>query len=422
MISLAIKGPKLKFWEFFALFTLYFSHISYFNPALYQISLWILAPISFLLCFLYTNSIANDKYLRIVFILFCWCSFTAPLALDFNIASAEIRRIWGVFIYCYIMAAISKNEKTALWGFGAYIILLINCFIYAHNNILETMVASNSRLNDEALNANFFGYQFVSVTFTIFLYGEKLKGNIGFFFRILFFVLIPLSFYIAILTASRQILLLQIPYFAYLIYKRYLIGKGNVLYFIIIIAAVIFAYFKWGEDYYENSYLKTRAETNIGEDSRSRLLKIAVKTGMEHPFWGVGPGCFRFSNLEENPEKGFSHCSYTELFANNGLIAIGLYLYLLFLFLLNSYRATKHKIKGAYMFLIYGIIYFVDNFLYVFYLDPTLLSFFIGVASYSKGYFNSTKILLHEKNNVSFWHSSGGNQNGATCKGVPKTF
>ena len=391
MMRLSINRHGLSFWEYFALFTLYFSHISYFIPILYQISLWVLAPISFLLCFIKNRSLEDNQYLRIIFILFCWCSFTALFAIDLSMAFAELRRIWGVFIYCYIMAAVSKKEKTALWSFGAYIVLLLNCIIYAQTHILETMVADNSRLNNEALNANFFGYQLISVTFAVYLYGEKFKGRIGLFFRIFFFVLIPLSFYLAILTASRQILLLQVPYFAYLIYRRYLRGKGSVLYFMIIAFAVIFAYFKWGEDYYDNSYLKTRSETKIKDDDRIRLLKSALKIGIENPFVGVGPGCFKISDPINNQGKGFSHNSFVELFANSGIIAVALYLYVLYLFLRNSYRATKRKVKGAYMFLIYGLIYFIDNFLYVFYLDPTLLSFFIGVASYSGAYFKSNK-------------------------------
>lgn len=194
--------------------------------------------------------------------------------------------------------------------------------------------------------------------------------------------MIPLSFVIAILTASRQVLLVQIPIIAILLYIKYIKSASIKTKFGFIVAVCLIALVSMNTiiDTYDNSFLKQRSENGIQDDGRLKVLNEAIDVGCENVFIGVGPGNF----ILHSSQHIFSHCSYTEAFANTGIMGLILYLYLIGKFLKNQwqyYRATKEIVYLA--FLSFGIIYVFYNFFYVFYSDLWLMSFFLFVAHHS---------------------------------------
>lgn len=376
------KHKKVGLTEIVSLVSLYSCAIFNFEPSIYKIFLWVAIPISFILCFIKYNTISRNFYVRLILILFAWCSFTALTAQFPELAAKEIQTIIGVFLYCYITGSLCTNPRIANWVFGVYLVLLINCSIYAYNHLYEMVISSSGkRLSDENLNANMFGYLLVSVTFIIFYWGCISRGFYRKLTHILFFVLIPASFIIATLTASRQILILEVPMISIYLYYRY--GKLNpksVFMGVIIIVAIGYVGVKYGADYYAKSELAARSEVKAEDDPRAVLVKDAIKLGCEHPLMGAGPGNFK----KFTPEGCFSHNSYLELFANSGIIASLIYIVMVLSFILSMKRKLKDNNADKLLlkvFIVYGIFYAIDNVFYVFYLNVGLLSFYVSVVT-----------------------------------------
>ena len=188
-----------------------------------------------------------------------------------------------------------------------------------------------------------------------------------------------MSFIIALLTASRQVLLVQVPLIAFLLYVRYLREASFKVRFAFIVGVVFCAVALSGvvAEMYDNSYLKVRSEKSVTEDGRFKVLQEAIDIGCENPIVGVGPGNF----ILHSTKRIFSHCSYTEVFANDGIIGLLIYLFLIGYFIRKQYLHFKRTKNADYLiFLIFGILFAFYNFLYVFYSDIWLMSFFIFVA------------------------------------------
>lgn len=371
-----------------------------FNYAsLQQITLWILLPCGFVLTWIERRSFAFNPYLKYLFILFGWCSFTYFFAEHKSEAFAEITKIWGVYIFCYILANLASKKDLVTSVFVAYIVLYILYIEYARTHIIE-MAASNvignsQRLGDQKLNSNIFGYFTFFITISIYYLGDRLSSTyVKRLLRIAFLLLIPLSFYISLLTASRQILIVEIPLFVILLSKRYITQTvGGYFKFILLCLISYLALLQFYETSYKNSLLSERSETNVADDSRMVLVREAIELGIKNPVFGVGPGNFKF----HANERVFSHNSYLELFSNSGIIAIILYSILILKLITEQYYAYKKtKSKYHFIFLIFAIFYAFDNIFYVFYLNPWLMGFFIFIASLSLEY-NDKNILLNSK-------------------------
>ena len=127
--------------------------------------------------------------------------------------------------------------------------------------------------------------------------------------------------------------------------------------------------------YYEGSLLAYRFQIgNIEDESRYDLLITAFKTGFQNPIFGVGPRNF----ILYSGSMSFSHCSYSELIANSGIIALILYisiLYYLFKKNIQLFRKGLNYRKFSiyiFMFLCFYVIY---NLFYVFYEVIFLMGF-----------------------------------------------
>lgn len=185
-------------------------------------------------------------------------------------------------------------------------------------------------------------------------------------------------------------LIIQIPLLALLTFIRYIEGTSlkRKLLFVLIAAVACVASIDPITKSYDNSYLKVRSETKAKDDVRALLLQDAIKVGCQHPIMGVGPGNY----VRYSFNRHFSHCTYTELFANTGVIGALIYVSLLLMFITSQWkRFWKYRDKTYLVFLVCGLIYLFDNFFYVFYVDLWLIGFFILLASHSETYFNYKK-------------------------------
>lgn len=355
--------------------------LTYFNGVVFNLLLWSFVPAGAIICFIVHRSLFVNSYLKYLFLLFLWSGFTHIFAIDPELSWTSMIRMLGVFGFCTILGHLSTYRNCFNWLNLIYIIFLLICLIYARTNILHDNIEldSDERLNSQNLNANFFAYLSFFACISVFYFGNCFENKYLTFINKIFFILfIPLSFYITILTASRQFLIILLPLIAVLLWRRYL--KRSAL--ITKIASIIIFCFAflycadYVEDVYNNSLLKERNE-KIEDDTRIFLIDKAIEVGFENPIVGVGPNNFlKFGNGQ------FSHNSFTELFANSGIIAVLIYIFILLYFLKNQILLyKKYKQSRFVLFLIFGIFYIIANNFYVYYTNIWLMGYFIMIAS-----------------------------------------
>jgi len=255
------------------------------------------------------------------------------------------------------------------------------------SGMMSNMDINNSRFDDDELNANTIAYATFYLTFALFMLGEISENRKT--YNLLFFFTIPLSFFISLVTASRQVLVIQIPLIFFLVAIRYMNVLNHAKIFVICLSLMVAIGFVVGDkvaNTYHNSLLAQRSKTDVKEDFRAKLLKDAFMVGMEHPITGVGPGnYYKFSY-----KKHFSHCTYTELFANHGIPGVSLWVLMLFVFIkkqITYYRKSKDKI--FLIFIAFGMIFCIDNVFYVFHNCIFLMPMFLIVGSHSEKYYHS---------------------------------
>lgn len=369
---------------------LYFAaFISLLSDALNVIALYMAIPLAFLLSFIKCERIAPNRYMTLLVLVYVWDCISSLWALYPAAAYVELKRVLGAFLLTYIMAVNGRERNMLKYLYVTFIILYIGAWIYAsQSGLIMAELDGKERLNDAKLNANTMAYYTFYVTFACFCLSSVVDSKFwSIIWKYLFLVMIPLSFYVALVTASRQVLLIQVPLISFLLFERYYrqAGKKTRMLFIGVSVLTILLVAQRLIDIYDNSYLATRAETDISEDSRSKLLLDAIKVGFDHFPFGVGAGNFKHYSYN----GGFSHCSYTELFANNGIVGFGLYVALLYRFIKlqwKRYRWTKDR--QIMVFLFFGLIFAFYQFFYVFYTDLWLIAFFVLVATHADLYFN----------------------------------
>lgn len=380
--------------EILCIILLYFAASVSLIDSLNPLALYGAIPLSFLISLSVGNSLKTNNYLKRLLVLILWGAVTYFSAVYVEEAKNQMKNLLGVFVLSMTIANLSSDKRCVPWLYGVFIILLIQALVYANSHIMiEGFDTATDRLNDEKLNANTVAYYTFFVTFAIyelgnsFLIKNRVIANI---FRLLFLAMYGVSFTVAILTGSRQVLIIQIPLLVLLTFIRYIEGASlkRKLLFVLIAAVACVASIDPITKSYDNSYLKVRSETKAKDDVRALLLQDAIKVGCQHPIMGVGPGNY----VRYSFNRHFSHCTYTELFANTGVIGALIYVSLLLMFITSQWkRFWKYRDKTYLVFLVCGLIYLFDNFFYVFYVDLWLIGFFILLASHSETYFNYKK-------------------------------
>lgn len=348
-----------------------------------KVSLYLLIPILFLYSVTKNPKlIINYKPIFYLLILYFWSLITIIMSVDMALSLRQIRQITGVFLLCYIIIRFCfVNPKYIYIFYLLYIIRFIYIFYYAQQHDL---FVPTERFNIDELNANEFGYFGFFSIISAFTIWQSVKNNLLKLFLFLFFVLcLALSVIACFYAASRAGMIMSILTAAFLVFIHYFypLSKktfyGSIL--LIIIAMTVVPIMTY---YYHGSILETRFQIESLEDeSRYGLMLLALEAGFKNPIFGVGPGNFI---LYSGVYAGFSHCSYTELLANNGLVALGLFISILYYFYNKNrklYSLGNNSRKNAMFF--YGFIFFycLYNFFYVFYLNLFMMGFlYLGLA------------------------------------------
>lgn len=256
---------------------------------------------------------------------------------------------------------------------------------YASNNIgFEIAYEVQDRLQDDVLNANMFAYFLFYATFACYLLSKK---YIKVPFIVEIFILIALagiSFSLSLMTASRQVLLLQLPFLFFL----YIIGrlKSNVkgIFLVIILGLIIIGLLPYFESYYFGSLLAERSSGSFTEDSRSLVLIDALKVGITHPILGVGPANFKLVSIYNI----YSHNNFVEIFASAGLPALILYICLVWYNLKTQWKRYKETSDIIFLyFFCFQVFFILDNFFYVQIASLWLMAFYFVSVGHSDSYY-----------------------------------
>lgn len=343
------------------------------------IGLWLIMPLIFVYYLITTSWICayRDNVLYALLLL---------LSLFSCFVSDNVLSCLGSFYYLLtgfvgfiIFEKTSENVNNIKWLFVVYILYYVGMWWYIINDlgIGEVNIATD-RLGTEGgqLNANDVAYMtfyFNAAFWMLYSLSPKVYKNriIG---AVLLILMIVVSFISAILFASRQILILELPFILGVFYIRFLRGNKGLKKIFVFVSGVTFLIMLYqyvGKDVFSNSLLFTRFE-GVEEDSRIFLLQKALDVGFHNPILGVGCGNFmNYANISV-----FSHCSYTELFANSGIFAAMIYI----TWIIHAIRIQirRYKITKNVIFLYFALIcliWFFANFFFVYYINIWLMGF-----------------------------------------------
>lgn len=382
---------KLQIYDWIIIFCLLFSGLaSMLSDEINRLALYGAIPLAFLLSFNKTRTFRINKYSNCLFLLFAWIAISYIWAQYKDYASAELHKVLGAFLVCFIMAVNARERRMLPWLYFTYIALYIGAWNYASSHMvidISMMDSEGDRLNDNKLNANTMAYYTFYATFIFFIMGEIIKMKaVKRISDFMFLAMIPLSFFVALTTASRQVLIIQLPLLSFLLYLRYFNQQSSSRKMLFIITTMVVAVFALSKavSLYESSYLATRASANLQDDSRFFLMKDAFQVALDNLPFGVGAGNY----IAYSYSKHISHISYLELFANQGFVGLIIYLCMLLIFVKQQYKRYRiRKDRMLLLFLLFGIFFIFDNIFYVFYTDIWLISFFILVATHSEIYY-----------------------------------
>lgn len=366
------------------------AYAHYQGESMNHFALYVITPCIVLLTLAQNFTFRVGRWFGSLIGLYIWVGLMAIIAFNRDVAAVEMHQILGCILFSFIIASLAQNPKHIPWLYTLYIILFACAIWYAQREILPYMTWGEGRVNDDTLNANTLAYYTFFYTFITFLLGEIVKltlwKNI---FHLAFFTSIPIVYWVAIATASRQVLLICAPLIAIMLIYRYLINKDTPKWqktlAIIAIIAVLSYILPHAIRIYQESQLSERNEMSVQDDERMILLREAIQVGCEHPLCGVGPGNFR---LFSSPRL-FSHNTYAELFANTGIIGALIYIIMVGAFCWISWKRWRQTHDATcFCFLLFGCFYAMYQFFYVWYVDNWLISFFILVCTHSDTYYN----------------------------------
>lgn len=353
------------------------------------VGLYVALPIAFVLSTLQNRGFRFNTYEKILYSLFLWDVIAYLWADDKELASREQHVLLGAFLISYVASIQARNIKHIPYLYIVWCLLYLSAWNYALHHILVFMTNATDRLNDEKLNANTLAYYTFYFSFIAFMLSEIWKNKLWRkIWTIIFWGMLPASFGVAILTASRQVLIVQLPLYTMLIYIRFIknVSVKRKLAFCFLVIFIFIAASGPISNTYNNSFLKQRSEKSLADDSRVTLIKNALTIGTANLPLGVGSN--NFLTLSDTGE--FAHNSYLEAYADMGIIGVALYIALMVIYTFRQWKRYRNSHDKMYfLFFTFGAIYILDSIFFVFYNAVWLISFFMLVAAHSESYYKS---------------------------------
>lgn len=363
------------------------SILRYFFPGVNSILLSVILPIIMVWLVIRDRNVLNNKFIRYYIVLLIWMLLTLFTSIDINNSLRVFVPILGGGVSSIVMYSLTRNNiNNAKWLFLSYVIFFVVTMYYLYTTgTLFDIDIQKSRLDtdEEGINANDLAYYLFYITIIVSLFSwDGIKGlKIKDYFFYFLLVIITLS--ISLITASRQVLVVVLPFIGISIFFRTVqkLSIKRIVWFIIPFAIIaIFVYLYYMKNYYEGSYLELRMNIDMEDEDRVSLIRRGFFLGLAHPLFGVGLG-----NMAKITQGPFSHCSYIELFATTGIIGSAIFVAMVINSIRLNYNRYKETNNKMFLYLTIAFIAWAFyNFLFVFYISPWLMSFFFLLVGYSE--------------------------------------
>ena len=351
----------------------------------YRLSLYVAIPILIVVAFFrWGKNIFNSRYWWLFFLLIVWMLLSALVNDHRSTSFQRMIPVLASFLLSFSVYAIAlkgDNAKVLYLSYCVFFFVLMYLSI-TKTGFIQDFDYSNERDREShtLMDANEYAYYsfFLVISFRMFL--ECLNKSISkALLFIIYIILLVITVYVALLTAARQVMYLNIPLIFLFIYHDFVRGGnvGNKLLFFIAAIVVIAVGLPVFDKYYNNSFLATRSEVSFAEDTRSRMMENAMKIAIEHPLFGVGLGA----------DITFSHNTYTHLASRCGLPALFLYVIILLRFIFTQFKRWKRAKDSTYfLYLVCGFFYLVGNFLYNYIDGPFMMAILFVLIGDSERY------------------------------------
>jgi O-antigen ligase len=323
----------------------------------------------------------SHKAIKWYFIFCFFTSISIVYAIDPVAAFKTQKKMLIVFAFSLIVfsyAVSSVRYIYTMYVTNAFMLLIL--IIY----VLSLGVTINvGRADDTGLNANTYGYYIFNGLFSLFILysGTKIKKKLRVIFLIFLIAACIFSLWIILLSASRGASIITGFLIIGNIFIIFSLSKKGVLkrlvFFLFTLLSLIYFITYLNDNYFQDSYLSKRFQLlEEVETPRELLINNAIEIGIRNPIIGVGAG--NFAIIQKTYEQGsFSHNTFTEIFANFGLLGLVLYggFFSNILFKLRKlfkYSDINTKII-LYQILLFLIAFNIYSTLYVVYLSNVFM-------------------------------------------------
>lgn len=369
----------------------------------YQVSLYLLIPILIVVTFSKNyRTITQCIYYRPYLLLLLW-ALLSSLINDYTADS--LRKMIPIFASFLLSVsaysiALKKNNSTFLYFayFVFFVVIMMQTF--QQSGFVQDFNYANEAEREETtkMNANEYAYYSFFLIIAVRMMLEWLgMTKTRYLLLLIYLVLTVVVVYVALLTASRQVLYIEIPLLAFLLYMDFFKNNkkgGTKVLFLIMIIGILLAMIPVFMFYFDNSYLAVRSEVSYQDDSRSTLLVEAMELAFMHPLFGIGLA-HPIGVMVDGIPVYFSHCTYTHLASRCGLLSLILYLYIGIKYLSTQYKHYRlYKDTTYLLFFMFGVFYFIGNFLYNYIDGPFMMAIlFILIGDSERYYMNQTRCI-----------------------------
>ena len=336
-------------------------------------------------------SFFKNETIKFFFIFFLWTCFCSVLAANSDAAIKTQGKMLVVFFLMYIVYDFAKKSINHVFIIYIIYIALIPLLTYGVIKddgigalVNARQISLRSKADEEwVLDPNSLGYFVffgINFAFIIFTFVKKTLTN-----KIVLGLLIVLSFFLVLYSASRgafviftALVLLSVGVIAL---GKKLDQKGYLVVYFIFVAIIASASIGLIQSLIQDSALEQRLQQDNEESTRSSHITEAFNVGLDNPILGVGGGNYAY--VPRSFEQGsFSHCSYTESFANYGIFGLALLIFLYFKYFQLLRKCFKNKAiqekEVLYYLGIFLVCFVVYNWFYVTYLTIEFMGAYIA--------------------------------------------
>ncbi len=317
-----------------------------------QLSLYALLGWGVLSVFLKRN-VKINIYIIWYFIFLCWSVITMMYSPETNIFGGEMRLIIVAFITAFIFQLFVNDEgdfEKVAWFCAISAFVLVATLHFTGNLVAD----ANNRLGGDIMgNANnFAGMIMYAVMFEIWLIVYK---KYALPVKICLFAMILVNYYALVLSAGRKFFVLPIIFlYILLLYKRDKKGRVHTIkytLFIIALVAVLYYLLMNVPMFYDTIGYRMESLINgtlgVSEHGYSAAIReamrnLAIEKWMDNPIVGHGFDSFKYLAREEFHHFFYSHCNYTELLYNGGVIYFVIYYWI-------YYKLIKTVLERKYV-------------------------------------------------------------------------